>query len=157
MHLKKLKLIMLVLTPPIWVGCQILLAGVYIAAGVLSVRDRVREMSFDDRLFRGLFIIIVALAVIAFATQDTATIVHDTCMSGLTEWHCNVYGLRSALMIWGYLLVAWVMFSLSLIWQMIRIIWRYVRWVRYAQRYRTTTETVSQRTEHQRYLSQASR
>lgn len=152
MDKRKLAIIMTILTPPVWVGCIVLLAGCYIVAGVIIVHRRIKAMNADQWIQAAILTVMLISTIAAICTQEVTTAPPPTdkkCMDVLTEWQCNVYSLWITIQLLTGILTGWVLVSLIIIWKMIYIIWRHYRWTRYARRSAESTEIGLQRTAHQ--------
>jgi hypothetical protein len=137
MHPRKMKLIMTILTPPVWVGCMILLAGTYSVAWVLIAYDKFRAMSVDDRVVFVELVCILICTLLAVGVHgippSESPITHETCFDGLTDQQCQLASF------WFYmrLVIAVVAASMAIsaycLWKMGYILWRYYRWSQYAR------------------------
>jgi hypothetical protein len=127
------KLIMLILTPPIWAGCMILLAVAYIIAMVWNAYDKIKGMSTDDKVHGAGLTLMLICTVLAFATQGIPTeqtISRDTCFRGLTEVECNLASVWLYIRFVTALMAAWIMISVVCLYKIGYILWRVYRWSR---------------------------
>jgi hypothetical protein len=97
----KAKIIMAILTGPIWLACMMLLSVAYLVALSGNAADRFKRMEFDQKLFTVVYLAILCCGLLAFITQPIAerpTQAECCCMANLTRIECKTVHLRTLIL-----------------------------------------------------------